>query len=367
MVNFSPLFAVAAGLLVSPATGLSVETRQLPPTVSQIISSITSFGLVKDINVFITAQSLIDNTFSLNFDVQNLLPIEITIDSLSTDAGLNGEVFETISHTFASPGLVVPPLGTANSGNIANVPLPQGALAAIGIISNEKLDLSNLAASIRAITISGSGGISIPLSGLSQSGVTTTYTPNIAQFASTLASSALIQDINIFITPQSLVDNTVSLNFDIHNPLPVELTIDQLGTNAGLDGTTYATFSHSFASPGLVIPASGSINSGTIDNVALLQGALATLGIIPSGKLDLSSFSASTRDLTLNGAGGIPVPLSDLSQSSVPTTYTPNPADLANTLGTVGLVQSITIIFSLQTLSRSTSSQPMVGLTARLT
>ncbi|KAF9479403.1 hypothetical protein BDN70DRAFT_691519 [Pholiota conissans] len=320
MTRSFALLAAVAGLITSSLGTPTVEKRQLlPPSITQIISTLTSIGLIKDINVFITPQSLVDNTVSLNFDVQNTLPIEFTIDSLGTDAGLNSTVYATFSHTFPSPGLVVPALGTVNSGTIDGVTLPQGALATLGIIPFGELDLSDLSASTRQITISGAGGIPLPLSGLAESSVPTVYSPTPAEIANSL-SLGLVKGINVVLSLQSLVTNTVSLNFDVQNTIPFEITIDQLGTDAGLNGTTFLTFQHSFPSPGLIVPALGSANSGNIDGVTLPQGALATFGIIPSQKLDLSSLTTSIRALTISGSGGIPIPLSGLSQSSVPTT-----------------------------------------------
>jgi hypothetical protein len=79
------------------------------------------------------------------------------------------------------------------------------------------------------------------------------------------------------------------------NPLPVELTLDSLAGSAGLNGTVVATFTHSFPSPGFVVPALSSANSGTIDNVALPQGAVGLLSKVPFGILDLTNLSSSLR------------------------------------------------------------------------
>ncbi|KAF8893715.1 hypothetical protein CPB84DRAFT_1783237 [Gymnopilus junonius] len=332
MARFSTLLAVVAGLIASSGGTPTVDKRattDLPPlTPSQIISSLTGIGLVKDINMFIT----------------NPLPLEFTIDQLGTNAGLNGTTFATFSHSFASPGLVVPALGTANSGTIDGVTLPQGALATLGIIPFGELDLSNLSASTRQITINGVGGLPLPLSGLTESSVPT-------------------------------VLGTQQRTLIVQNTVPFEITIDQLGTNAGLNGTTFLTFSHSFSSPGLIVPALGTANSGSIDNVALPQGALATFGIIPSQELDLTGLSASIRALTISGSGGIPIPLSGLSQSSVPTTYSgsalsgfplplldrrdllpPTTSQIIDALTGIGIFKDITMTFSLTSILTNTAS-----------
>jgi hypothetical protein len=75
----------------------------------------------------------------------------------------------------------------------------------------------------------------------------------------------------------------------VKNPLPIELTLNSVTSQAGLNGTVYATFTHTFAKPGLVVPPFATRNSGTIDNVNLTQGAIASLAIIPFGVLDLEN------------------------------------------------------------------------------
>ena len=75
----------------------------------------------------------------------------------------------------------------------------------------------------------------------------------------------------------------------VKNPLPIELTLDSVSSQAGLNGTVFATFTHTFPKPGLVVPPLGTKNSGTIDNVLLTQGAIASLDIIPFGVLNLNT------------------------------------------------------------------------------
>lgn len=76
-------------------------------------------------------------------------------------------------------------------------------------------------------------------------------------------------------------------------PLPIEFTLTEIAVDAGLNGTTFATFTQSFPSAGLVVPALGTANSGTIDNVSLPQGTLALLSISRFGVLDLPNTNAS--------------------------------------------------------------------------
>lgn len=57
-----------------------------------------------------------------------------------SSAGINDTVFATFDHTFAKP-VVVPILGTANSGTIPNVNLTQGVTSSLSIIPLGFLDL----------------------------------------------------------------------------------------------------------------------------------------------------------------------------------------------------------------------------------
>ena len=100
----------------------------------------------------------------------------------------------------------------------------------------------------------------------------------------------ILTHINVFITLDSLVTNLVSINFDLANPLDVDLVIATVQSSAGVDGTNYAQFTQSFDN--FVVPAHGTANSGMVPNVLLTQGAIASLAIIPLGVLDV--FSAAT-------------------------------------------------------------------------
>jgi len=72
----------------------------------------------------------------------------------------------------------------------------------------------------------------------------------------------------------------------VKNPLLLELTIDGVVSSAGVNGTVYAKFDHTFAKP-VTVGAMKTVNSGSVPNVLLVQGAMNSLDIIPLGKLDL--------------------------------------------------------------------------------
>ncbi|KAJ7668375.1 hypothetical protein DFH06DRAFT_1181491 [Mycena polygramma] len=124
----------------------------------------------------------------------------------------------------------------------------------------------------------------------------------------------LITHVNVFITLDSLVTNIVSINFDMQNPLDADLVVEFVQSNSGEFNETFAFFAESIEN--FVIPAHGTANSGTINNVLLTQGAIASLAIIPDEKLDIQA-AATVRV----GQDGYTIPWLQLVQFSVPTTY----------------------------------------------
>lgn len=124
--------------------------------------------------------------------------------------------------------------------------------------------------------------------------------------------------------------NIVSINFDVshfcfalfftlifsqlHNPLDAELVLEFIQSDSGVDGTIYASFGQHFDS--FVIPPGQTVNSGTVPNVLLVKGAIASLNIIPLQELDV--FAAATLRV---GQGGYQIPWLKLNQKAVPTTY----------------------------------------------
>lgn len=106
----------------------------------------------------------------------------------------------------------------------------------------------------------------------------------------------------------------VSINFDLQNPLDADLDIKFLQSDASVNGEIFAHFDQPFDS--FVVPAHGSANSGTFGNVLLTKGALASLGIIPLGELDIAA--ALTVQVSV---GGYTIPWLQFAQPHVPTTY----------------------------------------------
>ncbi|RPD70056.1 hypothetical protein L226DRAFT_261105 [Lentinus tigrinus ALCF2SS1-7] len=122
----------------------------------------------------------------------------------------------------------------------------------------------------------------------------------------------IVTHINAFITLDTLIDNYITINFDIANPLDTDMEITFTQVDSGVDGDTYAHFDQAFDS--FVMPAHSTANSGTVKNVLLVKGALASLGIIPLGKLDV--FSTATVKI-----GEYTIPWLHLTTLDVPTTY----------------------------------------------
>ncbi|KXN90203.1 hypothetical protein AN958_04693 [Leucoagaricus sp. SymC.cos] len=132
---------------------------------------------------------------------------------------------------------------------------------------------------------------------------------------------SIITHVHVTITLDSLVTNLVSVDFDVHNPLETDMAIEFVQAEGSVDGTVYSLFDQPFNN--FVIPAGGDANSGTFGNVLLTQGALASLDIIPLGKLDI----ATANTVRIGGPNGYQIPWLQLKQTDVPTSY-----DLALTL-----------------------------------
>ncbi|KAJ7793250.1 hypothetical protein B0H14DRAFT_3889421 [Mycena olivaceomarginata] len=167
----SCLFALLAALLIGASPN---PASPIPQNLLGEVIDALGIGLVTHIDVALTLDTLTNNLVTVDFEAQNPLAFELTIDSVSTTGGLNGTVYTSFEHKFARP-VVVPPFGQANSGNITNVLLTQGATASLAIIPFGVLDLINVDVNVRALSIFGIGGMPLVISGLHQASVPTTY------------------------------------------------------------------------------------------------------------------------------------------------------------------------------------------------
>ncbi|PBL00106.1 hypothetical protein ARMGADRAFT_1159498 [Armillaria gallica] len=107
--------------------------------VSNISVTITTSGIPRyqprriRFATFLFLLALISARFSLSFNVTNPLLVELTL-RVVLSAGINTTEYISFDHTFEDP-IVVPILGTADSGVIEDVALTQGGLAALDIVS----------------------------------------------------------------------------------------------------------------------------------------------------------------------------------------------------------------------------------------
>ncbi|PBL04345.1 hypothetical protein ARMGADRAFT_1022781 [Armillaria gallica] len=132
--------------------------------------------------------------------------------------------------------------------------------------------------------------------------------------------ASVVSSISVNITLEDLVTNLANLSFTASNPLIIEITLDRVAVSAGIGGVEYISFDHTFEDP-VVVPILGTADSGVIENVALTQGGLATLNIVPDGFLDLLNLDLFLREATIGGILGIPVNDTGLTKSDVPTTW----------------------------------------------
>ncbi|KAK0234074.1 hypothetical protein IW262DRAFT_1334218 [Armillaria fumosa] len=163
---FGLLFVSLAALVRSAPTSTDLS-------IGDIINGL-GIGLVSNISVTITLDTLVNNLVDIAFTVKNPLPIELTLERVTSSAGINSTEYASFDHTFSDP-LVVPIFGTADSGTIKNVLLTQGATASLAIIPLGFLDLLDTDVNLRAATIFGQLGIPLDVTGLKQKNVTTTY------------------------------------------------------------------------------------------------------------------------------------------------------------------------------------------------
>ncbi|KAK0434780.1 hypothetical protein EV421DRAFT_2039435 [Armillaria borealis] len=104
------------------------------------------------------------------------------------------------------------------------------------------------------------------------------------------------------------LDGSLRSSLVVHchrTPLIVEITLDRVAVSAGIGGVEYISFDHTFEDP-VVVPILGTADSGVIENVALTQGGLTTLNIVPDGFLNLLNLDLYLREATIGGSLGYP-------------------------------------------------------------
>ncbi|KAJ3988747.1 hypothetical protein F5890DRAFT_1489973 [Lentinula detonsa] len=179
-------------VLVLLCLGLLLKVAGVPAPTIEVIGALDGLseddiidaldlGLVQNISVLITLESVLTNLMTIDFTAENTLILEMTLDTVSCSAGVNDTVFASFSQTF-DPPVVIPTLGTADSGPIDNVDMVQGILGTLSIIPLEELDILDMNITIRVASIGGVGGIPLALNGLMQSDVPTKYTVETLSF-----------------------------------------------------------------------------------------------------------------------------------------------------------------------------------------
>ncbi|KAL4255431.1 hypothetical protein AB1N83_013358 [Pleurotus pulmonarius] len=127
------------------------------------------------------------------------------------------------------------------------------------------------------------------------------------------------------LTPLTLVTNTANVDFDVAPIIPnlsllVAISITSVTLSAGISGTEYLAFTHDFDTP-LSVPLTGSVNSGTINDASLTQGALPTVfNAFPAQSLDILGASVSMEVTIITPPFTAPL-LLPLTQSNVATTW----------------------------------------------
>ncbi|KAJ3767517.1 hypothetical protein FB446DRAFT_323688 [Lentinula raphanica] len=174
-------------ILVLYVLTLLLQVAGIPSTVPEVVGDFNSLdglsesdiidaldlGLVKNFSALITVcERTVVRT--LKYSVLNTLILEMSLDTVSCLAGVNNTVFASFSQTF-NPAVVIPTLGTADSGPINNVEMDLGILATLSIIPLEELDIMDMNITVRLASIGGLGGIPLAFNGLIQSDVPTQY------------------------------------------------------------------------------------------------------------------------------------------------------------------------------------------------
>ncbi|KAI1788857.1 hypothetical protein LXA43DRAFT_1096881 [Ganoderma leucocontextum] len=83
----------------------------------------------------------------------------------------------------------------------------------------------------------------------------------------------------------ALATSTISVDFDISNPLDTEIEIEFAQADPGLDGETYVHFEHALNN--FAVPPHSTANSGAINNVRLTQGTLGLIGLLGAKTVDV--------------------------------------------------------------------------------
>ncbi|KAL5519945.1 hypothetical protein ACEPAG_1605 [Sanghuangporus baumii] len=105
--------------------------------------------------------------------------------------------------------------------------------------------------------------------------------------ASAFSQAVKVEHITVGLTTDSLTSNQASLNFDVSNSATASTTIKQISADLGTLVIPVISFNHSFSN--FIVPAGGTVNSGTIQNATLSLGVLSIVQLILLPTLDIIS------------------------------------------------------------------------------
>jgi hypothetical protein len=127
-------------------------------------------GLIQSIYVPLNLSAVLDTSkIDLTFNLSNPFDTDIYVSYTQGSGSSGGTVYAMFAVTF-DPPFHVPAKSTRPSPYIHNVPLTQGALGSLGVLTQNSLDVD--AAATAQV---GQGGYTIPFLKISQKGVPTTF------------------------------------------------------------------------------------------------------------------------------------------------------------------------------------------------
>ncbi|KAJ8516296.1 hypothetical protein ONZ45_g6365 [Pleurotus djamor] len=252
--------------------------------------------------------------------------VGLTITGINLSASVDGVEYFAVQQTFDTP-LAAPTSGTVNSGSIPNVNLTQGFLPTLlKAAPAGAMDVSagvTFQVSLLHVTLP------VPLFlPLAQAGVPTTAssTPVLEERQIPVLTLGInVVKVDAHFTGASLLNNQIQqLAFDFSLILPLlspitTIAIDSVSLTATSGTTSIFTAEKTFDPP-IVVPSSGSVNSGIINDVTLTQGSASTLGVVGNAALNVNA-NFMTKVTIITDPLTIPLPVIVLDLN-VPTNYT---------------------------------------------
>lgn len=294
--RFPSLKAALAGVrLVTGAPGLSTPK------------------VITKINAIIPLTALEDNLIRVNFDITNPMDAPMTLEYIQSDSGVDGEVYAQFSQAV---NIVVPPGETVNSGNIDNVFLTKGAIAALDIVGRNLFIRS--ASSVRI----GEDGYLVPWLKLDEDDVETTY-EIVAALDST--SEIPLEQAESYMQSSSASSGSSQSQSPEATPIATGVDGTSSGTQftsqsavTGVDGTPQETqfTSHSSATAASVTSIPEAAPSAAIASSSSIEEAAAVSIPVPADNSD-NAVTNDDADRDAQVTNSLPFPSSN---ADVPST-----------------------------------------------